>query len=94
VSRDAEAQKPDEGLIKKPATLEEIRSGAESATVQNMVRAIELLSVAEPSPAATRAARLHLLAAGLFAVAAGSAPGGATPNSEIPNPEPGGDWVM
>ncbi len=81
---------------KQPATLEEIRSEAESASVQSMVRAIEILKDAgpAPSPMAERAALLHLLAAGLFAVVAGSGAGEAIPNAGMPNSEAASPWLM
>ena len=62
----------------------EIRSAAESAAVQNAVRAMELLIAAGDSldPMVLKAVRLHLLAAGLFCVAAGSGAGEGIPNSE------------
>ncbi len=65
-------------------TLDEIRSAAESAAVQNAVRAMELLIAAGDSldPMVLKAVRLHLLAAGLFCVAAGSGAGEGIPNSE------------
>ncbi len=69
---------------RQPASLEEIRFAAGSAAVRNAVRAIELLADAGPSPSPflVEAVRLHLLAAGLFAVVAGSGAAEAIPNSE------------